>query len=275
MDAYRRLRETPHATVAVAGLLTPFLFTGYLVTFLRIWQHPVSSGPIDVSMQTAIVLLALVGIGLAVGTAWAQGFRISPLLVIGLTLPWPMIFSSHPFRGYAGASYVYLLFVVVYGLIGTEAALRSDVQSSEVLQTKLGQYALAFGMAHFLLGFGILIYARGFYLLSGVAIVFVIASGVGLFLLGAVPVFLWWRRRILSPGLLVAGWSIWGVYGIWQIAHMLPYGPFNGIGFSRLQPYPDYMATWVPLAVLMLFFGLGEGAIRNWWATQGREPAEG
>jgi hypothetical protein len=111
--------------------------------------------------------------------------------------------------------------------------------------------ALAVGLTHFVLGFGLQLYARqglpGVYLvILGTAL-----ASLGLVITGALPVLLWESYRLVLPGIATVGWFAWGLYGTWAIRRSLPYGAFDGINWNTLPPYPDYM-----MKVNLLLIGL-------------------
>ncbi|MFC7137818.1 hypothetical protein ACFQRB_17990 [Halobaculum litoreum] len=97
------------------------------------------------------------------------------------------------------------------------------------------------GLTHFVLGFGLQLFAR-----QGLAgdFLFILATpfaSLGLVITGGLPVLLWDRYRLVLPGMVTVGWFTWGIYGIWTIRRSLPWGPFDGISWNSLPPYPDYM----------------------------------
>lgn len=111
--------------------------------------------------------------------------------------------------------------------------------------------ALVAGLIHFVLGFGLQLYARqglpGFYtIILGTALM-----SLGLVVTGALPVLLWERYRLVLPGVATVGWFVWGLYGTWGIRSSLPWGAFDGINWNTLPPYPDYM-----MKVNLLLLGL-------------------
>lgn len=230
---------------------------------MRLRQYPLQINSIDVSVQTFVVLLALAEIGMLVVGGWFRKLRASPLVATGGLVMWPWVFPTTPFASDAAASYVFLLFSGVFILTGIELLSRHEENVKNVLETKTGVYATAFGTVHLLLGIGLEMYVRGISWASGIGVLLLVASAFGLFVLGAVPVILWSERRLISPGLLVVGWAAWGLYGTLQLRHSFPFDSFHGIEFSAIRPYPDYLFTWVILAILVFFLALGEREIRR------------
>lgn len=117
--------------------------------------------------------------------------------------------------------------------------------------------ALAAGLIHFVMGFGLQLYARqglpGFYLvILGTAL-----ASLGLVVTGALPVLLWERYRLVLPGTATVGWFVWGLYGTWAMRRSLPWGAFDGINWNTLPPYPDYvMKVNLLLIVLVILAGV-------------------
>lgn len=113
-------------------------------------------------------------------------------------------------------------------------------------------FALAAGLIHFVLGFGLQLYGRQG--LPGVVLILLAhgVSALGLVVTGALPVLLWKRYRLVVPGMATGGWFLWGLYGAWTIRDSLPRGAFSGINWNSLPPYPDYMLKWNLLLVALV-----------------------
>ena len=105
-------------------------------------------------------------------------------------------------------------------------------------------FALAAGLAHFVLGFSLQLYGRqglpGAYLI----VLAYAVSALGLVVTGSLPVLLWVRYPLVTPVMAAIGWFSWGLYGTWTMRRSLPWGAFDGINWNSLPPYPDYMLKW-------------------------------
>lgn len=123
--------------------------------------------------------------------------------------------------------------------------------------------ALATGLVHFVVGFGLQLYGR-----NGLPGAFLIpmayaVSALGLVLTGALPVLLWVRYRLVLPGVGAVSWFLWGLNGTWTMRRSLPRGAFQGINWNSLPPYPDYMLKWNLLLIAILVLAGAEFLVRR------------
>lgn len=263
-------------TIAGITLLTPIIYFAYVVSVKWFLEIPLNEEPLLSTMMLLwILVLSLTG-GVA-SLGWVRGLRVGPAVGIGglLLLPWglPPVVGS---IGDISFVFVGLLLVAV-----AEGAVRFPGEVDRLFGDSAGRYALAAGLFHFAVGFGIQIYVRRFFWmdasLAGVAIygIIYLVSGLALVATGALPVILWKRRRLVTPAILTAGWLLWGLYGTWQLRGALPWGAFEGVDWISLQPSPDYMLQWTVLVIALLVVGGGESLLRSVGAVGGDGTAPG
>lgn len=255
----------PYLFPAVAAFLTP---VGYLlyVLFVRWFQGDPLIITSLLSLEMLLYFLVMALTGTITSLNWGWGLRASSYIAVVGLLVWPWTYTSFPI---GSAGYVSVLLVGVLLVTVAEAMIRYPERRDQFLTSSIGQYALTVGVLHFLLGFGIQIYARRFYwveysfpgnLIMGVVYV---VSGLALVTIGAVSVILWKRRGLILPAILTAGWALWGLYGTWMMRNSLPWGHFQGVLWISLRPYPDYMLQWMVLLVAFLVLAGSELTARK------------
>lgn len=249
----------------LAAILTPAGYLAYLLFVVPVFVGATTLEPVSTKyLFVYILILAEIGVVLAGG--WEWGLRIAPVLAIVALLGRPLIL---PIRSIGLLGQVAAPFVFVAVVTAVEAAIRfPDRTGRFVVVEAAGGAALGVGLLHVVLGLLLQVYVRRLYWLDAslpglllAPLVYAIA-GVGLFGTGALPVVLWSRNRLLSPGLLTVGWFVWGVYGIWTRSG-IPLSEFAGINWFALKPHPDYMLQWTMLLVGILFLTGWEFAIRR------------
>lgn len=264
---HRPAHPSRRRSLAVAGtaLVTPAAYFAYVAAVRWLQGSPVNEEPL---LSTVVLLWSIVlsSTGVLGVLGWYRDLRVAPSIAVGglLLLPWG--FPSVVGRvGYVSIPFVGLLLVTV-----VEGAVRFPNRVDRLAAGSVGRYALAAGILHFAAGFGIQIYARGFFWLD-VALVGVLiyggvylVSGLALVATGALPVILWTRRRLVAPALLTAGWFLWGLYGTWQLRGALPMSIYSrAIDWVSLQAAPDYMLQWTVLAIGLLTVAGTEWLVRG------------
>lgn len=264
---------------AVAAVLTPIVYLSYVLLIRWLQGHPLKVEPLlSTGMFLYFLVLALTGIIAAL--SWDWGLRGTPIIAVGGLLLWPWVYLSIPIGnvGYASVPFAGVLLATL-----VEGVIRYPERLEQLSTGSVGRYALVAGLVHFLLGFGLQIYARRFYwmdfsftgrLLMGVVY---LVSGLALVATGAASVILWKRRRLITPSLVTAGWFLWGLYGTWQMRGSLPWGHFEGINWISLRPYPDYMLQWTVLMIALLVLAgselmtrkMGQYLIDTWTTSTG------
>lgn len=237
----------------IAAVLTPVGYLSYALFVRWLQGHPLYIEPL-LSTGMFLYFLVLALTGFIATLDWYWGLRGTPILAVGGLLLWPWAYLSIPIGnvGYASVPFAGLLLATL-----VEGVIRFPGQIERLSTGSIGRYALIAGLVHFLLGFGLQVYARRFYwmdfsftgrLLMGVVY---LVSGLALVATGAVSVILWKRRRLITPSLVTAGWFLWGLYGTWQMRDSLPWGHFEGINWISLRPYPDYLLQWTVLMIAL------------------------
>lgn len=211
-------------------------------------------------------VLTLSEIGVLLAGGWRWGLRIAPVLTIGILLGQPLVL---PIRIVGDLGQVVSPFVFMVIVTPVEAFVRfPDRTGRSVFVDAAGGSALGFGVLHLFLGLLLELYVRRLQMLDssfpGVLLAPIIyaINGVGLVGTGALPVVFWSRYRLLTPGLLVIGWFLWGVHGILTRSG-LPLSEFSGINWIALKPHPDYLFQWTMLLVGILCLAGVEFAIQN------------
>lgn len=217
-----------------------------------------------------VLLLGVLG-GLA-AESWGRGIHTPAVIAIGgLSLrPWlipsPLLFRQG-----------YLLFLVVLALFGglVELLVRFPRLGEEYIASKPGNVAAAVGIAHLICGLGLQFYVGRFRLfaVTGLGSLVVVAlyyavCGLGLVVLGALPVVCWHYWRLRGPLVVASGWFLWGVYGIWQSRSRFPVSSFAGMQWQALRPYPDYLFQWSVVLVVVVVGAWIEWRIRRTAASQ-------
>lgn len=243
--------------IAMAALLTPVAYLTYLLAVRGFQGHPLTVEPVgSPRMILYFAILSLTGTVAVLG--WLWGLRVAPLATVGGLLVWPWVYLLIPI---GGPGYVAIPLVGACVLTGLEWGLVRDPSAPGRPHAITGQ-ALAAGIAHLAVGFGLHIYTRRLVLLDpsyGIvgmllgAITYLVL-GVILVGTGALPVILWTRDRLVVPALLTVGWVSWGLYGTWLQRARFPVGQFSAFGWFGvpLRPYPDYMLGIAELLVLLL-----------------------
>lgn len=236
--------------LAASAILTPITYVSYVLVVRRLQGPPLTvevEQLLSPGMLLYFLVLAVTG---ALATAdWYWGLRVTPPLAVGGLLLWPWIYYLSAIGSVGFAS---IPFVVVLVATFIEGAIRFPGRIERALTGSIGRYAILAGLLHFVLGFGLQLYARqglpgGVFIMLAYAI-----SALGLVATGAVPVLLRSRHRLLSPAITTAGWFLWGLYGTWTVRDSLPRGASSGINWGGLPPYPDYMLKWTLLIVALL-----------------------
>lgn len=249
----------------LAAILLPAAYLAYVLYVVPLVVGPTTLQPVSTKyLFVYIVILAEIGVVLAGG--WEWGLRIAPVLTIVALLGRPLIvpIRSIGLLGQVAAPFVFMMVVTA-----VEAATRfPDRTGRFMVVDAAGGAALGVGLLHVFLGLLLQVYVRRLYWLDAslpgillAPVVYAIA-GAGLFATGAIPVILWSRNRLLTPGLLTIGWFLWGVYGIWTRSG-IPLSEFSGINWIALKPHPDYMLQWMMLLVGILFLTGCEFAIHR------------
>lgn len=260
------LSESEIRRLISAAIVTPL---GYLAYHLTVWTFQGYTHLVELPRLTSDLFLGFLVFGITGALAmltWSRGFRAAPVAALGalLGVPWLYVGTLIINLGYATLPFVALLLV-----IGIEGAIRFRGRIQGVFTRRTRRIALAAGLLHFVLGFGLQMYARRLFWLdysfpSVLLMGFIyIVSGIALVVTGALPVILWQRSRLVTPGLATVGWFMWGVYGIWLRWESLPLGHFAGIGWGNFTPYPDYLLKWTGLMIVLLVGAGGELAMRR------------
>lgn len=103
------------------------------------------------------LVLALTGI--IAGLDWYWGLRGIPIIAVSGLLLWLWVYLSIPI-GNVGYASVPLVGVLLATLV--EGVIRYPERLEQLSTGSVGRYALVAGLVHFLLGFGLQIYAGGF-----------------------------------------------------------------------------------------------------------------
>lgn len=257
-------------------MLTPLGYLAYVLAVRWLQGNPLYVEPL-LSTRMGLYFLVLALTGVLVGLDWNLGLRATSLAAVGGLLVWPWVYISIPI---GNVGYVSIPFVCVLFATAVEGSIRFPERFRQFSTGSLGRHALGAGLLHFVLGFALQVFARRFFWLeytsTGLVLMGVVyvVSGLGLVATGALPVVLWRRGRLVTPGALTTGWFVWGVYGTWKMRESLPWGAFDGISWVSLQPYPDYMLKWTMLMVGLFALGGFEWTIRKGVRGADSGPAE-
>lgn len=259
----RRVRRV--VLLALTAILTPTGFLAYVLFVQPVLTEPSTIRPAS-SKFLLFYILILSEIGVVVLGGWRWGLRVAPILTVGVLLGRPLVM---PIRVVGRLGQVAIPFVFMVVVTTAEAAIRfPDRVGRRLFVETAGGFALGFGLLHLFLGLLLQVYVRRLYWLDSslpgpilFGVIYSIA-GFGLVVTGALPVVLWSRNRLLTPGLLTVGWFLWGVHGIWTRSG-IPLSEFAGINWMALEPHPDYMLQWTMLLVGILFLTGCEFAIRE------------
>lgn len=245
-----------------ASVLTPIGYLLYTLAVRSTQGNPLSIEPFaSQGMLVYLLVLSLTGAVIVLG--WGWGLRFAPVVAISSLLLWPWAYVSVPI---GSAAYASLPFVGLVLLTAVEGVFRYPEWVPSPATDVDDRYVLAVGLLHFVLGFGLQVYARRFFwmeyspasalLMGGIYII----SGLALFATGALSVQLWSRRRVVTPAIVTASWFAWGLYGTWTMRAHLPWGQFEGINWMGPTPYPDYLLKW-PVLVMALLLSVGTEVI--------------
>lgn len=269
MTIAARQSITPQTRKALAivgaAILPPIGHLSYLIAIFWLQGYPISIEPVfSTTMFLYVLGLSLTGsIALLV---WNWELQIAPVAALGALLVWPWYYHA----GIGSVDYGALPFVILLIAAGFEGVAKFPERLGEIASGSTGLYALAAGLLHLVLGFGLQVYTRQFFwmstpTLSGAELMglLFIVSGLALVTAGATPVLLWRRERLVSPALMLAGWFLWGIYEAWRVRESLPLGDFVGIDWFFPVPYPDYLLKATILLLLLLAVAGSELAIRR------------
>lgn len=248
-----------------AAVVTPLGYLAYQLTLWSMQGYPqlVELPPLTLDLFLGLLVLGVTG-AIAMLT-WNRGFRVAPVAAFGalLGVPW-LYFGPLINLGYSTLPFVALLLV-----IGVEGAIRFRERIPEVVTGQTRRVTLGAGLLHFVLGFGLQMYARRLFWLdysfpSVLLMGFIyVVSGIALVVAGALPVVLWRRFRLVTPAVATISWFAWGAYGIWLRWESLPLGHFAGIGWGNFTPHPDYLLKWTGLMIVLLVGAGAELAMRR------------
>jgi hypothetical protein len=233
----------------VAAVLVPPGYLSYSVLVRWLQGNPtavraLSSPP----MLLSILLLAWVGV-LAVGLRVTR-LRVSLGVVLVGFLAWPWLYISVPV---GGGGPLAIPFVVALLVTAGEGTVRYQDRLEAGYRQYAGRHALAVGLGHAAVGLGLQWYSRTGYPDRFFSPIAVGISALALVGLGALPVVLWSRDRLVLPGVVVGGWLGWGLLRTWQLRASLPRGAFSGIAWVSTAPAPDYAVKWtVPLLAVVV-----------------------
>lgn len=257
MDLSRHRPDIPWSrqlvAIIVAATLLPVAHFSYLLAVFWLNGYPFTFEPFpSAGLFLYVLTLALTG-GITL-LDWYWGLRFAPAAAIVAFLVFPWMFHA----SIGEVDYGAIPFVAVLISTGFEGTFRFPERMRRLTTGTTGRFALAAGLLHFGLGFGLQVYARRFFWMNNDAFGIVLTglvytvSGLALVAAAALAVFLWRRERLASPVLVTSGWFLWGLYGTWQIRDSLPLSPFVATSWIGLQPYPGYMQKWTVLMIALL-----------------------
>lgn len=241
-------RETALLALASA-VLVPLWYLSYSVFVRWLQGNPTSVRALSSPpMLLSLLLLAVVGV-FVVGLRVAR-LRASLGVVVAAFLAWPWLYISIPVGGVGPLT---IPFVVALLVTVVEGTVRYQDRLEAGFRQYTGRRALAIGVAHAAVGLGLQWYSRTGYPDRFFSPIAVGVSALALVGLGALPVVLWSRDRLVLPGMVVGGWLGWGLLRTWQLRASLPRGSFSAIAWVSTSPAPDYAVKWtVPLLVVVV-----------------------
>lgn len=242
----------------------PVSYLLYAAAITQVQGHPIRLQP-PVMLAVTVLFLGFLG-GVTV-EGWYRGFRWLPIVALVSALVWPWVYPST----YIGQSLYVIPMVGGVVLVGAlEGVGRFSTRVRNIATPVEWTRALGIGVVYLISGFVLQFYVRRFRwvlaptdlpsLLLGIVVYFLL-GGLGLVVLGALPVILWQRARIATPAVLASGWLLWGFYGIWRTRERFPLSVFAGIDYFALRPYPDFILQFSWTIVLL---GIGMVATTEW-----------
>lgn len=249
---------------ALGAVLFPLAYLGVysVTTWLR-------DAPLELYPSHLVIwFLALGVLGALTVEGWQRGLRLFPLLAWAGTLPWSWQYAGEIAR-LPVLTFLFVGGLLVVGVV--EWGVRFSGAATDLLATRAGLTALGAGVAHLVVGLHLQSVASDGLSVAGIGLfwwLILVLSGLALVAMGALPLLLWVRWRLVAP-------LLWVVF---QLSLALVWLVLSGDvpdmhvsdGMS-LTLYPNYLVNWgLPLLLLLVLAGVEYGA-RALWADV-RDP---
>lgn len=243
---------------AVGAVTFPLAYLG--ASWVAAWIRDVPLRLSPTQLAVTVLALGLLG-GLAV-EGWRRGLRLFPLLAWVGTVPWNWLYAGTSL-GSAFLTFVFVGTVLFVGVVEWGVRFRDTVGA--LLATREGSIAVGAGVAHLAAGLALQSVASDGIGVTGLGPAtqfLLVLSGLALVAMGALPLLLWFRWRLVTPLLWV----------VWQLSLALTWlvlsGEVAGMHVTAwVSPflYPDYLLNWgLPLLALLLLAGAEYGTRRLW-----------
>lgn len=256
--ADRRNRVLSNPIITSAASLAGFVV--YFLTVRTLQGNLYELRSVELlSVVTLVWLLFPAVTAVLAALEWSWGFRVAPLVGLSCALVWPW-WKEGPVLVGGALEYNWMPFIVLVSVL-IEGLGRFPKRVKRLVSQSAWRAALVAGVLHFVIGYGLQLYARQG--TSGGIILGYPIAALGLAVTGTLPVVLWARARLLAPAVAAVGWLLWGLYETWQVRDALPWGAFSTAVFSRLPPSPDYMLKWTMLLLGLLVLAAGELLLRR------------
>lgn len=263
-ESYADTRSVALMFVGFLGF--PVLFTGYNLLVRSVWWgrslelYAVQAKPGQILI--AVIALGEIGVLLAIGHGYR--LRIARWWALFVVTFVPLV-SGPILPGEAKSETGYILFS--FGLIGVTAVVEAILKQRgrEQLTDRARRAVVIIATGHAIGGVVLQLFARGTDVFVDEAFTFTIpvVLSVGVFfLLTAVAVLLREEAGLATPLVATLGWFLWAVGGIVASGETLPAGGFQGVDYSALAPYPDYLLSWPMLLLLLVLTVLLEWGLR-------------
>jgi hypothetical protein len=216
-----------------------------------------TSVPVALSEHFLLLTLSTAELGALLAFTFARGLRVTTVLVAALSLF--LVALSHPssfFDSEAMALWTLAIGVVLAAIeaTATEASVRA------FLQTRRGVFSLAAGVVLLGTGVGLDLLVRGSSSIEFLPASLVwLAIGPGLVVLGTLVGGTYFHRRVVTPLVVLVGWTGWAVVEAWRMsaADSLPIHGWFTRSLDGFAPFPDYV-THLPslMAVALLVLAI-------------------
>jgi len=242
----------------LTGAVVVAALSGYLIAIgyrVPTYHNGLLISPVLIFLFASFI----VGVELRIGFHANLYITIAAAVLYLVLLPWSPLFGPGPDVGtlfdFSGDT---LFLAVVLTLIASiEYVVRNQAIARSWFTPKATTWAGGVGVLSAILGLAIRTWAFGIPVGSHSPILagFVLWMGLGGFLLGAVPTFLFVREFLLAPGVVVGGCFIYSVIVTWQSLQSIQQ---SGAAMDATSTtFTLLLVGWfVPLAVALLIGGL-------------------
>ncbi|MWG35560.1 hypothetical protein [Halomarina oriensis] len=199
-----------------------------------------------------LLALATAELGALLAVTYERGLRVTTAIVGALTLF--LVGLSSPSSFFDSEAMALWTLAIGVALATLEATVRSS-DLREFLLTRRGVFSLAGGVVLLGTGVGLDLLARGPSSIGFLpAALTWVVIGPGLVALGTCVAGGFFRHRVVTPLLVLVGWTGWAIVEAWRMsaAGELPTDGWFARSLDSLTPFPDYVTHLPSLLTVVL-----------------------